>query len=245
MSVAASILEPLRHRVFAVVPPDGELLPRFVATRDPGAFRALVERHGPLVLGVARRIVDESRADDVFQATFLTLARRANRIRHAGALAVWLHRTAYRLALDVRRAEQSRRTAESRRPVRAPSNPLDELMARELLSILDAEIERLPEQERGPLILCCLDGLSLDEAALRLGVAAGAIKGRLERGRLRLRTNLAQRGFLLPTILGAGLLLAPSVVARPLVESTISLGLNAEPASASVAALLATTPRPR
>src|SRR5262245_40220365 len=161
MSVAASILEPLRRRVFAAVPPDADLLPQFVSTRDPGAFRALVERHGPLVLGVARRIVDEARADDVFQATFLTLARRANRVRHAGALAVWLHRTAYRLALDARRAEHSRRAAESRRPVRVPRNPLDELLARELLAILDAEIERLPDQDRGALILCCLDGLSL------------------------------------------------------------------------------------
>src|SRR5882724_221211 len=101
MSVAASLLEPLCRRVFAAAPAsDAALLTQFAATRDPDAFRALVERHGPLVLGVARRIAGDLHADDVFQATFLTLARHAAAVRRPDALAVWLHRTAYRLALD-------------------------------------------------------------------------------------------------------------------------------------------------
>ncbi len=246
MSVAASIFAPLCRRVFAVASiPDGELLQRYAATHDTEAFRTLLERHGPLVLGVARRVAGDAHADDVFQATFVTLARTAATIHRPAALAVWLHRSAYRLAVDARRAARRRRAAESRRPVRTPQNPLDELMARELLAILDSEIERLPDQDRGPLILCCLDGLSLDEAASRLGVTAGAIKGRLERGRALLRRNLEKRGLLLPTILGASLLLAPPAVARQLIESTVSLVLGVAPATDAVAALLAATPRPR
>src|SRR5262245_9366374 len=73
---------------------DADLLARFAAARDEAAFEALVARHGPLVLGVARRLLpDPATADDVFQTTFLALARRAGSFRRPEALAAWLHRT--------------------------------------------------------------------------------------------------------------------------------------------------------
>src|SRR5262245_51286220 len=75
---------------------DAALIRRFARDRDESAFAALVDRHGPMVLGVARRVVgDHHTAEDVVQATFLVLARRAGRLRHPAALPAWLHHTAH------------------------------------------------------------------------------------------------------------------------------------------------------
>src|SRR5262245_17510871 len=142
---------------------DGVLLDRFVSCQDEYAFSALVSRHGPMVLGACRRILNGTQdAEDACQATFLVLARRAAAIHKPESLAAWLHGTAIRLALRCRRAEVRRRCRESRSAQvnTAPSqpDPLDELSARELLAILDEELQRLPEANRLPLILCLLEG---------------------------------------------------------------------------------------
>src|SRR5262249_22535398 len=115
---------------------------------------------------------------------------------------------------------------------------------RELLAVLDAEIERLSETDRAPLVLCCFDGLSIDEAATRLGVTPGAVKGRLERSRERLRRNLARRGFVVPAVLGSGLLFVSSTaVAQSLVESTTSICLGSTTIPSTVATIVGTAPR--
>src|SRR5688500_3696302 len=78
---------------------DEELLRRFVAVRDQGAFEEIVRRHGPLVLSVCRRALGHWQdAEDAFQATFLTLASRAGKIKRGTALPSWLHRVATRIA---------------------------------------------------------------------------------------------------------------------------------------------------
>src|SRR6266853_1703931 len=83
--------------------PDGQLLARFVAGQDETAFAALVRGHGPMVLGVCRRVLRHAQdAEDVFQATFLILARKASSIRKPEALSCWLHGVAYRLALKAK-----------------------------------------------------------------------------------------------------------------------------------------------
>src|SRR5262245_15913852 len=228
----------------AAAPADRHLLQQFVQSRDEKAFAALVERHGKWVLGVCRRVAGETDADDVFQAVFLALSRNAHRLRRPDALPAWLHATAHRLSLNALRARRRRHSAEDRAPIKPATNPLDDLSARELLTLLDAAIHKLPEPHRLAVILCCLDGLSLDEAANRLGVTSGVIKGRLERGRAQLRKLLGKHGLALPAVFGAGLLVvSPSAVARPLVESTLAVSMGKSLPSASVKALLSSSPR--
>lgn len=154
----------IRDWLLAVQPastPDAELLGRFVSGRDEAAFAALVDRHGPMVLGTARRVVgDEHAAEDVLQATFVMLARRAQHFRHPAALPAWLHRTACNLARSAVRAGKRRQQAEARAAGRSVVDPLADVSARELLAILDEELRRLPEAFRLPLVLCCLEGRS-------------------------------------------------------------------------------------
>jgi RNA polymerase sigma factor (sigma-70 family) len=183
---------------------DASLLERFVQMRDGSAFAALVARHGPMVLGVCRRVLGELHiAEDAFQATFLVLARQASRLRHHGSLAAWLHITARQLALKSRRAEARRHEREWKRPfpLDAQPGPLDELTARELLVALDEEIQRLPELYRIPLILCYLEERTQEETARLLGWTPGSVKGRLERGRKMLHKRLSRRGLALSATL--------------------------------------------
>jgi RNA polymerase sigma factor (sigma-70 family) len=207
---------------------DSELLCRFVATRASDIFASLVHRHGPMVFGLARRIVrDHQLAEDVFQATFLVLAKECRSIRRGQSLSAWLHRVAHRLAI---RARKRHEPAESHAaPIASPvPNPLDQLTARDLLSVLDDELARLPKRYRVPLILCYLEGLTQDEAARRLDVAAGAVKGRLERGRLLLRQRLTRRGVTLGSALAATLVAASpgAALSAALVRSTVAGALG-------------------
>jgi DNA-directed RNA polymerase specialized sigma24 family protein len=100
------VLHFLRHALVArdsAGVPDADLLERFVTGRDEAAFELLVWRHGRMVLGVCRRVLrDEQEAEDAFQASFLTLARRAAAIRRRASVGAWLYRVAHRVALDAR-----------------------------------------------------------------------------------------------------------------------------------------------
>src|SRR5579884_879234 len=187
-----------RFRTLAGCVPDERgdpyLLERFVTQRDQSAFAALLSRHGPMVLGVCRRALgDEHLAEDVFQATFLVLARHAAAIRNRTSAGSWLHGVALRLCRKARAAE---RPADLPPPAPCPG-PADEASRREVCRILDDELQRLPERYRLPLVLCYLEGLARDEAAARLGWTTGQLKGLLERGRERLRGRLVRRGLTL------------------------------------------------
>jgi RNA polymerase sigma factor (sigma-70 family) len=186
---------------------DAALLSRFIIQRDETAFTTLVARHGPLVLHVCQRILGDSHdAEDAFQAAFLVLARKADTVRRPEALSAWLHGVARRAALKARSAKTRhfRDTEPLVRPAADPRpDPLADLSVRELLVIIDEELERLPERYRLPLILCGLEGRSLEEAARQLGWTRGSVKGRLERGRARLHDRLIRRGLTLSAALAA------------------------------------------
>ena len=213
---------------------DPQLLADFLDRRDATAFEALVRRHGPLVLSACRQVLrDEAAAEDAFQATFVLFYQKAANIRRRPSVGGWLFQVARRTALRARRAAD-RRARHEARIVTKPQAGCD-LSLREGVTILHEELERLPETYRNALILCYLDGLPRDEAAHRLGWTLNELRGRLERGRARLRACLEKRGV----TLSAGLLAAIGVTAVPsdLVASAVA---GASRPSARVAALATT-----
>ncbi len=207
---------------------DEELLEQFVAGSDEAAeagFSALVKRHGPMVLGVCRRVLgDRHTAEDAFQATFLVLARKALALSRREQLASWLHGVAWRVAVDARARAARRHANEKRLGAMSPAENSDEIHQTELRSILDEELAGLPERHRTALVLCELEGLSRREAAGRLGVSEGTLSSRLARAKIRLRERLTRRGM---TLSAAGLALALGrdaqavTVRSPLLDSTI------------------------
>jgi RNA polymerase sigma factor (sigma-70 family) len=217
----ATVLQHLKHLEPQSGPgnaSDSVLLERFILHKDESAFAAIVARHGSLVLRICRQVLgDTHAAEDAFQAAFLVLARRATKVR-PDALAAWLYGVAQRVALKARSQDlRWRLLANSPLPeTLSDSRPdsLAALTARELVTILYREVEGLPEVYRLPVILCCLEGRTQEEASRLLGWTPGAVKGRLERGRVQLHTRLARRGLTL------SMALATLEVARGLASAT-------------------------
>ncbi len=181
---------------------DRELLRRFAADREEGAFAALVQRHGAAVLLVCRRVLgNEADAEDVFQATFLVLSRKAGVVAWRDSVRNWLRDVARRLALQARAA---RRRSCGAVPERCDPHgePLAEVARRELRLVLDEELGRLPEKYRAPVVLCYLEGKTNEQAAGELGWPTGSMSRRLARARALLRDRLSRRGLALAVTLG-------------------------------------------
>jgi RNA polymerase sigma factor (sigma-70 family) len=177
---------------------DAQLLERFVVSRDEAAFEVLVWRHGPTVLGACRRMLRrEQDVEDAFQATFLTLARKAGSIRQGAALAGWLHRVACRAAL-LARAGAARQCPTQALPEDTLAGPIDSsLDSHDLRAVLDEEVSRLPDRYRVPFVLCHLEGKTGREAAALLGCPVSTVACRLTRACRRLRVRLTRRGVTL------------------------------------------------
>src|SRR5262249_1018249 len=125
---------------------DGQLLERFLELREQEAFAALVGRHGPMVLGVCRRVLgNQDDAEDAFQVTFLTLASKPGGLRHQRALGGWLYKVAYHVALRAKARAGRRRALEQRGTAMSPPDPAAEITWHELGPVLDEELQRLPE----------------------------------------------------------------------------------------------------
>jgi RNA polymerase sigma factor (sigma-70 family) len=196
---------------------DGQLLERFAVQREEAAFGALLQRYGPLVLGLCRRMLPDAQdAEDAFQATFLVLARKAASIRRQQSVGSWLYGVAHRTALRSR-AATARRQAHEESAGDASVNPqdLDDPSAaadrRELRRVLDEEVQRLPAKYRLPVLLCYLDGKTNEEAATQLGWPKGTVQGRLARARDLLQGRLTRRGVALSAA-ALGLWLAENAV---------------------------------
>ena len=186
--------------------PDGSLLDRFTTGHREAAelaFHALVERHGPMVMRVCRRRLDDPNdAEDAFQATFLVLLRNAEAIRDRGSVAAWLHGVAARVASRAR-VEAARRRRIERKGVRPAAEEKGEPDRLDLGTLIDGELSRLPEKYRQPIVLCYLEGLTHEGAAARLGWPVGTVRGRLSRARTLLRSRLARRGVTATAALAA------------------------------------------
>jgi RNA polymerase sigma factor (sigma-70 family) len=204
------INSPTRGRGSSEVAPAQEpgsdrlLLQRFAARHDEAAFAALVERHGPMVLAVCRRVLrDAHEAEDACQATFLVLARKAGSVRQPELLGNWLYGVANRVARRAqRRAAASYARAMRGATMQATESTPDDVVWEDLRRVLDGELDRLPKKYRSAVVLCYLEGLSAEEAARQLRCPRGTILSRLARARDKLRKRLVRRGL----ALSAGLL---------------------------------------
>ncbi len=182
---------------------DGDLLAQFVGSHDQEAFSRLLARHGPYLLGVCQRVTAHAQdAEDVFQASFLELVRKAASISNADSVAGWLQTVAVRLG----RRAKARRAREMQKEV---SGVIDEATVtaedvswREVRHVLDEEIARLPPELRSPVILCLFEGRTQEEAGEYLEINPRTLKARLSRGRELLRKRLTRRGIGL-AVLGA------------------------------------------
>jgi RNA polymerase sigma factor (sigma-70 family) len=232
---------------------DDQLLSRFLAAREESnvAFEAIVQRHGPMVLGVCRRVLsDHHAAEDAFQATFLVLARRAGSIglRPRGSLAPWLHQVACRTARKARVAIM-RREARERRVARREWDVVEGDQGTgfhdDRYRVLHEEVARLPEKYRAAVVLCYFEGLTHDQAAESLRWPVGTVRGYLARARDLLRPRLIRRG-LAPAVTTAVLAEQPASAATPLAPALVEAvgrAVSRGSATAIVATLAGSTVR--
>lgn len=199
-SLAQRLIPHLRRaaRAHDAVADDAELLANFVANRDGDSFAALLKRHGPMVLGVCRRVIGDAHlAEDAFQATFLVLARRAEIVRPRHVVGSWLYGVAYRTALKARGMAIRRKTREKQvDAMPQPAISPEEAWA-DLQPILDSELARLPDKYRVPVILCDLGGRSQRDVARELKLPAATLANRLAVARRMLAKRLTDRGVVL------------------------------------------------
>ena len=162
---------------------------------------------------------------DALQSTFLILAVKAGSIRRHESIASWLHGVALRVASHGR-SQAARRRAGERRIAVMSSLEVDWTPPenRESVDILHQEIERLPRIYREPVVVCYLEGLTLEMAARHLRCPIGTLGVRLMRARERLKVRLSRRGITAPAaLLIAGMSARSSTPALPdtLIRSTV------------------------
>ncbi len=206
---------------------DGQMLARFLTHHDEVAFAAIVERHGPMVLAVCRGVLrDAHDAEDAFQATFLTLVRRASSLWVGDSLGGWLHRVAFRVSLRAKNEAARRRVVEQKGGELAAARGMPERSIEDLRLVLLAEIDRLPQRLRLPLVLCDLQGLTRLQAADQLRWTEGTLRGRLTKARTLLRDRLGRRGVTLASVPiitlltgGSSLAAVPTIYVRSLMKA--------------------------
>jgi RNA polymerase sigma factor (sigma-70 family) len=203
---------------------DGQLLDRYLASREEAAFEALLRRHGPMVLGVCCRVLrNAADAEDAFQATFLVLVRKGATVLPRNRVGNWLYGVAYRTALKARSTTARRQARERLMSTQEAfaAGPGDDW-----LPLLDHELHRLPEKYRLPIVLCDLEGKTRKEAARHLDWPEGTVATRLSRGRVILAQRLARKGLAL-TAGGLALGLSRQAIATGMSSSLVSATVRA------------------
>ena len=203
---------------------DGQLLGCFIDQRDDAAFSALVRRHGPMVWGVCRRLLNQHDAEDAFQATFLVLVRKATSVVPRERVANWLYGVARQTALQARRNTARRRAREKQVTDMPEPAVAEQDLWRDLQPLLDHELSRLPDAYREVIVLSDLEGKTRKEVARQLGLPEGTVGSRLARARAMLAKRLTRQGVTLAGgILGAVLAkqVASAGMPNSVVDSTI------------------------
>lgn len=208
------------RRLVASQEDDARLLGQFLANMDADAFAELVRRHGPMVLGVCRRVLgNEPDADDAFQATFLVLARRGRSVRDERSLASWLFGVARFAALRARDKIRRRREHEARASRELPTSTEADP---ELHAAVEEELQRLPDRYRAPLVVCILQGRTQEDAAREMGCSLSTLRRRLEQGQELLRRRLIGRGAV-PTLGALAVTAGGTKVSATVIETTTAL----------------------
>lgn len=198
-SVLQSVIKSLK-RYGSEEPTDGQLLIRFIEAQSEAAFAEIIQRHGAMVFGSARRLLgSDTEAEDVYQAAFLLLARKAKTLSRVRSLAGWLYGVTRRLSADVRKQARRRQrreqiASEQRQETERSTSEESLFIKQEVLQKLHLEMARLTHDLREPLVLQCLEGLSHQQIAVRLGVPPGTVASRLNRAKQLLKTRLMKRG---------------------------------------------------
>ena len=209
---------------------DLALVHQFAAERNESAFATLLRRHGPMVYGVGRRVLRHSEdAEDVFQAAFLLLARKAASIRKGESVGSWLHGVSYHLAIRLAAQRTGRKRHEREAAAIHSKEQGDESVPPELEKALDEALQQLPEIYRQALVVCYLEGKSHEEAARILACPVATLRSRLARGRQRLHSILARKGVALSAAALGGALsthAADAAKMLPLLRTTLEASLQ-------------------
>jgi RNA polymerase sigma factor (sigma-70 family) len=190
-----------------IEPTDSQLLAEYVANRSEEAFRLLMRRYIDVIYAAASRQVRQADvAEDVTQAVFIVLARRAGNIRDSRVLAGWLMRVTGFCAKDALRSAARRRKHEQRVAAMAAHYAEEDQSAsrEELLEHLDGALDRLRAVDRTAIVLRYLRQQSITELSQTLGVTEQAAQKRVLRATQRLRKLLQADGAVLSAALLAG-----------------------------------------
>lgn len=186
---------------------DQELLQRYVQNRSEAAFEELMHRHGALVWGVCQRMLSHKQdTEDAFQATFIVLSKKAGTVHRPERLAHWLYGVACFAARNVRKGRLRRKFREQSVGELHDVPDHRHTLWNEVSPLVDDELARLPSKYRLPLVLCCLEGMTHQDAAKLLHWPIGTLAGRISRGRELLRHRLMKQGVVVSSAMLTGFL---------------------------------------
>ena len=196
---------------------DMALVQEFAAHRSEPAFATLVDRHLGLVHSAAwRQVGDAQLAEDITQAVFIILARKAGSLGAKTVLAAWLYRTTHYAAADVLKTRRRREQREQEAYMQSTVNQPDADAAwTQLAPLLDDALAELGETDRAALVLRFFENKTAGEIAAALRIKEGAAQRRVTRALEKLRAIFVKRGVTLTATAIAGAVTANSVQAAP------------------------------